>query len=150
VKPIAALLLLLSPLPALAAPTPAQAVTEIVDGTRATVVAFAPTSARDAQDDGLVEGLAHTRFALEDARRCLGERGIAYRLVFADRLRVDGGKRSVVYRGAQLGQGFGAVLVRPGQPPRLVVSRDGPSTLQELLPQAAAALWQAPACQPQP
>ncbi|MBV8036598.1 hypothetical protein [Roseateles sp.] len=118
----------------------------VIDGARAAIVAFAPTDALGATDDGSVEGIAHTQFALRDARRCLGTRDIDYRLVFADRFKVVTNGLRVDYRGHQLGQGFGAVLVNPGQAPRLVVAREGPSTLQQLLPQAASELWREPAC----
>lgn len=122
---------------------------EFIDGTRAAIVAFAPTDSLGAQDDGSSEGVAHTRFALEDTQRCLGTREVEYRLIFADRLKVGGSGPQADYRGRQLGQGFGAVLVRPGHPPQLVVARDGPSTLKELLPRAAAKVWEESACEPQ-
>lgn len=127
-----------------------QSGTEVIDGTRAAVVAFAPTDTLGARDEGSIEGVAHTQFALQDTQRCLGPREIDYRFIFTDRLKVSGGSAQANYRGHQLGQGFGAVLVRPGRPPQLVVSREGPGTLLELLPEAAAQLWQEPACQPHP
>jgi|GEM_PF-4365129 len=118
----------------------------VIDGTRAAIVAFAPTDTLRASDDGAIEGIAHARFALEDTLKCLGTRNIDYRFIFADRLQVVAGGVQADYRGRQLGQGFGAVLVAPGQAPRLVVSRDGPSLLQQSLPQAAGALWGESAC----
>lgn len=127
-----------------------QSGTEVVDGTRAAVVAFAPTDTLGAKDEGSIEGVAHTQFALQDTQRCLGTREIDYRFIFTDRLKVSGGSAQADYRGHQLGQGFGAVLVRSGHPPQLVVSREGPGTLLELLPEAAAQLWQEPACRPRP
>jgi hypothetical protein len=111
-----------------------------------TVIAFVPSEVQGQEDDGSTEGIAHTRFALQDTAKCLGSKKVKFQFLFVDRLVVRNGSKRTTFEVGQLGQGFGAVLVEPGRPAKVVYSVDGPSTLQFLLPQAAFEYWHVQAC----
>jgi len=114
--------------------------------TEPTVIGYAPSDTQSQRDDGSVEGIAHTRFALEDTNACLGRGRASFQFVFADRIVVVNGKQSASLQVNKMGQGFGAVLVQPGRKPKVVFAEQGPSTLQYLLPNAASAYWAEPKC----
>lgn len=111
-----------------------------------TVIGYVPSDTQSQRDDGSVEGIAHTRFALEDTNACLGRGRVKFEFVFADRIVVVNGKQSASLQVNKMGQGFGAVLVKPGRKPKVVFAEQGPSTLQYLLPNAASAYWAEPNC----
>lgn len=111
-----------------------------------TVIGYVPSDTQSQRDDGSVEGIAHTRFALEDTNACLGRGKARFEFVFADRIIVVNGKQSASLQVNKMGQGFGAVLVEPNRKLKIVVAEQGPSTLQYLLPSAASAYWSAPKC----
>lgn len=111
-----------------------------------TIIAFAPSEVEGQKDDGAIEGVAHTQFALQDTAKCLSPKKVAFQFWFADRLVVRTGNKTTTFDVGKLGQGFGAILIEPGRPPKIVYSTDGPSTLQFLLPQAAFELWHAKGC----
>ena len=111
-----------------------------------TIIAFAPSEVEGQKDDGSIEGVAHTQYAMQDTAKCLSPKKVAFQFWFADRLVVRSGNKTTTFEVGKLGQGFGAILIEPGHPPKVVYSIDGPSTLQYLLPQAAFELWHAKGC----
>lgn len=121
-------------------------VSRTVEIDAATLIAFAPPLTREADDEGSVEALAHLQFAVEDTRKCALPRKIAVTLVHADVIVLRNGATSESVPVHAMGQAIGGILVEPGKAPRVVVSQDGPSTLQELLPAAAATYWHAEGC----
>lgn len=111
-----------------------------------TIIGFVPSEVQGQKDDGAIKGIAHTQFALNDAAKCLGNKKVKVHFVFADRLLARSSTKRITFEVAQLGQGFGAILVEPGRPAKVVYSEDGPSTLQFLMPRAAFEYWHAQAC----
>lgn len=111
-----------------------------------TIIAFAPSEVEGQRDDGAIEGVAHTQFAMQDTAKCLSPKKVTFQFWFADRLVVRSRNKTTTFEVGKLGQGFGAILIEPGRPPKVVYSTDGPSTLQFLLPQAAFELWHAKGC----
>ena len=111
-----------------------------------TIIAFAPSEVEGQKDDGSIEGVAHTQYAMQDTAKCLSPKKVAFQFWFADRLVVLSGNKTTTFEVGKLGQGFGAILIEPGRSPKVVYSIDGPSTLQYLLPQAAFELWHAKGC----
>ena len=111
-----------------------------------TIVAFVPSEVQGQKDDGTIEGIAHTQFALQDTAKCLGSKKVTFRFLFADRLVVRNGTKKTTIKVGQLGQGFGSILVEPRRAAKVVYSEDGPSTLQSLLPRAAFEYWYAQGC----
>ncbi len=111
-----------------------------------TVIGYVPSDTQSQRDDGSVEGIAHTMFALEDTNACLGRGRVRFEFVFADRIVVVNGKQSASLQVNKMEQGFGAVLVEPGRKLKVVFAEQGPSTLQYLLPNAASAYWAEPKC----
>ncbi len=126
-----------------ATPRPVQKETTV---SGPTIIAFAPSEVEGLKDGGSIEGVAHTQYAMQDTAKCLSPKKVAFQFWFADRLVVRSGTKSTTFEVGKLGQGFGAILIDPGRPPKVVYSKDGPSTLQFLLPQAAFELWHAKAC----
>ena len=111
-----------------------------------TIIAFVPSEVQGQKDDGSIEGVAHTQFALQDTAKCLSPKKVNFQFWFVDRLVIRVGDRTTTFEVGKLGQGFGAILIDPGRPPKVVYSTDGPSTLQYLLPHAAFELWHAKGC----
>ena len=111
-----------------------------------TIVAFVPSATQRQKDDGAIEGVAHTQFALQDTEKCLGNKKVSFRFLFADRLVVRNGVEKTTIQVGALGQGFGAVLIEPRRSAKIVFSVDGPSTLQSLIPRAAFEYWNIQAC----
>jgi|GEM_PF-3583829 len=112
----------------------------------ATLVVFAPPSMPAETDDGSAEALAHLQFAVEDTQRCLKPKKIKLVHFFADVVVVRNGAKVETFPVHRLDQAIGGILVEPGRDARLVVSEVGPSSLQRLLPDAAADYWGAKAC----
>ncbi len=111
-----------------------------------TIIAFAPPSVETATDEGSAEAIAHLQFALDDISRCASSRKIKVVILYADAIEMhdSAGARSLAVN--RFGQGIGGVLVAPGRQPRVVASKEGPSMLQQLLPEAVAAYWGVEAC----
>lgn len=110
------------------------------------IIGYAPPDTQSKNDEGSIEGVAHTRFALEDTDACIGQGRVKFELVFADQIIVVDGEQKFTFQVNKLGQGFGAVLAEPGREPKVVFSVEGPSTLQYLVPDAASAYWSEPRC----
>ena len=121
--------------------------TEAVEVHDRVIIAFVPLSFKAAADDGAIEGAAHLRFAVEDTYKCLQPMKVLVKFLYADRVSVRNGVKSQVLLVHGMGQAVGAILVEPGRKAVVVFSVDGPSTLQYLLPQAAAKYWQVKACE---
>ncbi|WP_146165783.1 hypothetical protein [Stenotrophomonas panacihumi] len=113
-----------------------------------TIVAFAPPSVETATDEGAAEAIAHLQFALDDVSKCASSKHVKIKVVFvyadAIEMRDSGTTRALAVN--RLGQGIGGVLVAPGRQAHVVASREGPSMLQELLPEAVSAYWGIEAC----
>lgn len=121
--------------------------TQQVDVLTRSIIAFAPSDMKGSQEEGAAEAVAHLRFAVEDTYQCLQPMKLHVSFHYADRIAVRTGKRRELLQVHQLGQAVGAVIVEPGRRPQVIYSTDGPSTLQYLLPQAAAAYWGITACE---
>jgi hypothetical protein len=139
---LAALLLALWP-PAITA-TPK---THQVEVRTRSIIAFAPSELKDSEDDGAIEAVAHLTFAVEDTYKCLQPMKLSVSFYYADRIALRTGKTRELLQVHKLGQAVGAVIVEPGRKPEVIYSTDGPSTLQYLLPQAAAKYWGIKACE---
>lgn len=123
-----------------------RAPVQIVKVTGPVVIGFAPLEVDGQKDDGSIEGVAHTNFALQDTVKCLRPKKVKVEFWFADTIMlVDKGQRAT-FATSKMGQGFGAILVQPGRKAKVVFSENGPSTLQWLLPNAAFEFWNAPRC----
>lgn len=121
--------------------------TQQVDVRARSIIAFAPSELKDSQEEGAIEAVAHLRFAVEDTYKCLQPMKLSVSIYFADRIALRTGKSRDLLQVHQLGQAVGAVIVEPGRKPEVIYSTDGPSTLQYLLPQAAAKYWGIKACE---
>lgn len=121
--------------------------TQSVEVKSRTIVAFAPPELNGSKDEGAVEALAHLRFAIEDTYKCLQPMKLSIQFHFTDRIVLRNGKSNDVLQVHKLGQAVGAVIAEPGRKPQVVYSVDGPSTLQFLLPQAAAKYWAIKGCE---
>ncbi len=121
--------------------------TQQVEVRARSIIAFAPSDLKDSEEEGAIEAVAHLRFAIEDTYRCLQPMKLTISFYYADRIALRAGKRRELLQVHQLGQAVGAVIVEPGRKPEVVYSTDGPSTLQYLLPQAAAKYWGIKACE---
>lgn len=111
------------------------------------IIAFAPSALNGAEDDGAIEAVAHLRFAVEDTYKCLQPMKPVVHFYYADRIAMRTGKSLGLLQVHKLGQAVGAVIIEPGRRPEVIYSTDGPSTLQVLLPQAAAKYWGIKACE---
>lgn len=111
-----------------------------------TIIAFAPPETQEQKDEGSIEGVAHTQYAVQDTAQCLSPKKVAFQFWFADRLVIRSDKSRSQFEVGQLGQGFGAILIEPGRSAKVVHSEDGPSTLNWLLTQAAFEYWHAKGC----
>jgi hypothetical protein len=108
---------------------------------------FPPYSESEEKEDGIIEGIAHVRFALEDIDRCFGDGAAIYRLDVTKSVTLRAGGRVERIRiPDDWAHSVGIILVRPGRRSRTVYATDGPSTLQWLGPQAAGEYFDAPRC----
>jgi hypothetical protein len=109
---------------------------------------FPPVSDEEIEaNPGTREGLAHLEFALSDAAKCLKSLGVSVRgeLARVLVLRVAGKERRFDLP-HEWERAVGAYLIEPGREPRVVYASAGPSSLQVLLPNAAAEYFGASAC----
>jgi hypothetical protein len=108
---------------------------------------FPPYAESEEKEDGVIEGLAHLRYALEDIGRCFGDGTAIYRLDVTRSVTLRDGRRVERIRIPEdSAHAVGIILVRPGRPSRTIYATDGPSTLQRLGPQAAAQYFDAAGC----
>ena len=106
---------------------------------------YPPVSDAEIEEDpGTREGLAHLEFALSDVAKCLKSQGVSVRAELARILVLRVG--DTVHRIDLPHESVGAYLVVPGREPRVVYATAGPSSLQVLLPNAAAEYFHAPNC----
>ena len=107
------------------------------------IIGFFPpsTDAELRTDDGTIEGLAHLRFAIEDAVKCVAEDGkiVDAAIVLTNELIVQQGSgRRRIPLARRWPESAGAYLLAPGKDPRAVYVRDYPSTFGiTLIPEAA-------------
>jgi len=116
------------------------------------VVGFFPPYSKDEEEsDGIVEGLAHVEFALDDISKCLKDKKAVFRLDVTRRITLRDGK-SVrrIDIPSDSDRSVGLVLVMPGRPPRIEYATAGPGSLAEIGPAAAAEYFAAPACRTDP
>lgn len=133
-------------------PDPAQRAapdtTALVVIDRPTVVGFFPPAADSAgaEEEGYSEGVAHVGFALEDAEKCLGRDSARVALVVDTAVRIRDGGRTDTLRFSRVDSlSFGAYLIAPGRPPRLVHA-PWPSALMQAVPEAIPEYFDRPAC----
>lgn len=112
----------------------------------ATLIVFAPPFAEKATDEGSMEAVAHLQFAAEDTQRCMRPKKLKVALLYADVIVIRNGAATESLAVHDRGQALGGILVAPGRKAKLVVSQIGPSTLQQLLPEAAAEYFRAAGC----
>jgi hypothetical protein len=112
---------------------------------------FPPVTQKELDDpmSGAAEGMAHVRFALEDALKCLQASGISAKATFvvARSIIIDEGTNSRRHNlPTSWSQSVGVYLLNPGKPDRAVYAEDGPSSLVVLAPTAAGEYFNAPKC----
>jgi hypothetical protein len=127
-----------------AAPRPLKS--ESVSVTSATMIAFLPPALRAPTERGEEEAVAHLRFAVEDATKCLRPKQVHVVLAYADRLVLNSRGTSEVLMVKNYGQAIGVALAEPGRSTKVVAAEHGPSTLLQLLPAAAGQYWRAKGC----
>lgn len=113
-------------------------VTAYIDGDKPTVVAFLPLSMQDAQDKAAAQAQKHVRSAIDDVKACLGEDGVSYTVVFADRIAVRSRGREETFEVSYFAPLVGALLLRPGTSPRVLFAGGGPQALAQMLRSAAS------------
>ncbi|HJU66705.1 MAG TPA: hypothetical protein VJ650_00555 [Gemmatimonadaceae bacterium] len=119
----------------------------IVD--RPTVIGFFPPArdSAEASEDGYSEGVAHVRFALEDAQTCLGRDSARVTLVIDTAVRVQHRLRTDTLRFAREDSlSYGAYLIAPAAAPRLVSAPNGPSALIPAVTEAIPDYFGRPPC----
>ena len=115
-----------------------------------TAIGFFPPVSQsevDHDDGGIREGVAHVQFALEDLEQCLAPRKVKLRFEYARSLIISDGRTD--HRldfASEWFHSVGIVLFSPGAAPVVVYATAGPSSLQELAPQAAWKLFSEPNC----
>lgn len=116
------------------------------------VVGYFPPVTQEELDDpnsGAGEGIAHVRFAVEDTLRCLEDSGIKAqgRVKMKDVLEVrEGNATKRIKLPTSWPEAAGVYLFSPGKNPRKVPAQAGPSSLEVLVPEAAAEYYGAKAC----
>lgn len=114
-----------------------------------TVVGFFPpvTQEQIVRGNGAGEGLAHLNFALSDVAKCLQAKNPSVSLELAHVLVLElGGSEREYELPSDWAHAVGAYLAAPGREPRVVYAMAGPSSLQFLLPNAAAEYFEEPGC----
>ena len=123
---------------------------EIAEITGPTAIGiFPPTTQeeRDNDDGGLSEGYAHLAFALQDVQECLKPRPVTLKVkITRSLLVVDGAATHQFAFPDDWGHAVAIVLSAPGRSPVVVYATAGPSSLQELAPQAAWQYFSEPNC----
>ena len=90
---------------------------------RPTVIGYFRPAAdsAEAEEDGYSEGVAHVGFALQDAEKCLGRDSARVALVVDTAVRLQYHGRTDTLRFSRADSlSFGAYLISPERPPRLV------------------------------
>lgn len=88
-----------------------------------TIIGYFPPAAdsTEAEEDGYSEGVAHVGFALQDAENCLGKGSARVALVVDTAVRLQSRGRTDTLRFSRVDSlSFGAYLIAPDRPPRLV------------------------------
>lgn len=122
----------------------------VIDGP--TIIGFFPTvtDKEIETDDGINSALEHWEWALENAERCFGPKGVHVQKVFADKLLLESDRETIEVTPAfRAMPGIGYYLASPGKPVQLVSADAGPSSLLYFLPKAAAVYFGAPECTPE-
>jgi len=122
---------------AIAAPNePGAPPTAYIEGGKASVVAFLPPSLEDNRESHAGQARELVRSAIRDARLCLGEAAVSFRVVFAQRIvvRLPNGDETFELGNAGL---VGALLLRPGANARILFAGGGPEAMSRLLVPAA-------------
>src|SRR5947209_8250369 len=114
---------------------------QVIKVTQPMIIGFFPPSTDKAQsDDGMIEGIAHLRFAIEDAVKCINDSGKSVETtIIVGRLLVieQHSRRRSIRLPAQWPESVGVYLLAPGKRPRVVYAREYPSAFRSsLLPQA--------------
>ena len=117
----------------------------------ATLVGFFPPVTQqelDSPQTGTSEGLAHLQFAISDTIACLGDLDLSVRIDTTKTvvLDIDGEVRRYPIP-VEPGKSVGAYLAAAGREPLVVYATAGPSSLQILLPNAAAQYFDVPECE---
>jgi hypothetical protein len=115
-----------------------EVVTAHVEGDKPAVIAFLPPSMQDPQLKGAAETQERVRSAIENAKLCLGEDTVSYRIVFADRIVVRSRGREETFEVSPFAPLVGALLLRPGWTPRILFAGGGPEALAQMLRAAAS------------
>jgi hypothetical protein len=112
---------------------------------------FPPYSKEEESSDGVIEGLAHVRYAVQDISKCLQRANAVYRLDVTRRVTLRDG---MVVRNIAIpsdwGHSVGLIFASAGRPPRVVFATDGPGSLLEAGPAEAAEYFDALACRGTP
>lgn len=129
----------------------ARTKTERIVVERPTIVGFFPavTESDVEADAGVNSALEHWEWALENAQRCFGPKGVHVQAVLADKvvIETDGQIVEAVPRlGATADIGY--YLLAPGRAPELVMG-PAPSSLLYFLPKAASEYFAVPECAPE-
>jgi hypothetical protein len=112
--------------------------TAYLEGDRAAVIAFLPPGARDSAEPGETAARVQVQLALENAKRCLEEPEVVYRVVFADRIVIRRLGREESFQVSHFAPLAGGLLYRPGSNARILFAGGGPEALVQLLPSAAS------------
>ena len=130
-----------------ASPRPADT-TALVVVDRPTVIGFFPPArdSAEAAEEGYTEGVAHVDFALQDAEACLGRDSARVALVVDTAVRIQRGARRDTLRFPRVDSlAFGAYLIAPARPPRLV-NASWPSALMPAVTEAIPDYFGRPPC----
>jgi hypothetical protein len=124
-----------------------------VNVVRPMIVGFFPpsTDAELKSDDGVIEGVAHLRYALEDTMTCLKDSGKpvdAEILLTSDLVIADGARREHIKLSTEWPKSVGVYLLAPGGQAQVVYADPSPSALNQPLTDAAAKYFGAPKCAP--
>lgn len=90
---------------------------------RPTVIGYFPPAgdSTEAEEDGYSEGVAHVGFALQDAENCLGRDNAHVALIVDTAVRLQyRGRTDTLHFSRVDSLSFGACLIAPERPPRLV------------------------------
>jgi hypothetical protein len=115
---------------------------------RPTAIGFFPPAkdSAEAMQDAYSEGLSHLRFALEDAKACLGNDSAQTVLVVDTAVRIRVGDRVDTLRFSKVDSlSFGAYLISPDAAPKLVTA-GAPSALMHAVTAAIPDYFHRPAC----
>lgn len=123
--------------------------TTVIDVRRPAVIVFAPSQWElDSESQaGVLEMVAHVRFAVDDMNRCKGATQIAVQMVFADRLALTfDGRRKVIDLSRKFPDSAGAYLFRPGRKPCSIATPGDTAFLGDILSEAVGEVFDVPMC----